>query len=503
MRLKTSILMKSNKLILALLFLCATHKNLAQCFTQIAASDYFNIALKPDGTLWGQGRALPTFTCYAEPDSPNVLLQIDPATDWAKINTGNHYMLAIKTNGTLWGAGRNSTGFMANGEYGATGVINSNWNLLQIGTATDWKKACGEASISKVAFGLKNNGTLWSWGTNYDNGCLCKNNFLDNYTITQTGTDSDWADVETAGSITLALKTNGTIWACGTNSQLSNPNIPNNNNKTPYFVQLYSMPTNGDWMPELKNDWRFIAGNTQGTVVAINNSNKLFTSGYFATGRGSIGNSRMFEQVNTDTDWKTAACGSQTVYAIKNNNALWAWGKNDFGQLGDGTTIDRLFPVQIGTDTNWEKISPGFQHVIATKTDGSVWAWGNAKNHQIPNNVTPDYSGPDFYSNYYTTPQQIAVAGCTLSSESFSLKTNQLRLAPNPATTETELFYSLEANATDVAVYNMEGKLVAKINILEKGNHCTIDTRRFSAGTYIVILECNNKKMAEQKLIIK
>ncbi|PTR04974.1 alpha-tubulin suppressor-like RCC1 family protein [Nitrosomonas nitrosa] len=79
------------------------------------------------------------------------------------------------------------------------------------------------------------------------------------------------------------------------------------------------------------------------------------------------------------TNWCAFDIGNETnaySVAIKTDGTLWAWGCNEFGQLGQNDTIDRSSPVQI-PGTNWCAVSAGYQHVHAVKTDGTLWSWGN------------------------------------------------------------------------------------------------------------------------------
>jgi alpha-tubulin suppressor-like RCC1 family protein len=56
---------------------------------------------------------------------------------------------------------------------------------------------------------------------------------------------------------------------------------------------------------------------------------------------------------------------------------MWAWGRNDYGQLGDGTTISpRTQPAQVGSYDDWDQVASGFLHSAGIRQDGSLWAWG-------------------------------------------------------------------------------------------------------------------------------
>jgi len=65
---------------------------------------------------------------------------------------------------------------------------------------------------------------------------------------------------------------------------------------------------------------------------------------------------------------------SPHAIAVRSNGILWAWGMNDYGQLGDGTTVRRNSPVQVGG--GYTSAVAGRIQSFAFKTDGSLWAWG-------------------------------------------------------------------------------------------------------------------------------
>ena len=85
-------------------------------------------------------------------------------------------------------------------------------------------------------------------------------------------------------------------------------------------------------------------------------------------------------RIGTDNDWAEVAAGGGYGYgftvARKRDGSLWAWGFNDYGQLGDGTTVQKLSPVRIGTGNDWAEIAAGYYHSVARKADGSLWGVG-------------------------------------------------------------------------------------------------------------------------------
>ena len=61
---------------------------------------------------------------------------------------------------------------------------------------------------------------------------------------------------------------------------------------------------------------------------------------------------------------------------MKKDGTVWAWGSNNFGQLGEGTSQNRSRPVQVRSMSGVSAFVCGAMHTLALKKDGTVWGWG-------------------------------------------------------------------------------------------------------------------------------
>ena len=80
--------------------------------------------------------------------------------------------------------------------------------------------------------------------------------------------------------------------------------------------------------------------------------------------------------------------------AKKADGTIWAWGKNENGQLGNGASADSSVPVQVMGLAGIEQISAGEYHSMALRADGTVWAWGRNQYGQLGDNTRNSSSTP-------------------------------------------------------------------------------------------------------------
>jgi alpha-tubulin suppressor-like RCC1 family protein len=89
---------------------------------------------------------------------------------------------------------------------------------------------------------------------------------------------------------------------------------------------------------------------------------------YGQLGLNDNDNRSFHNQVGVMNDWRDITCGASYTVAIKKDGTLWAWGYNDDGQLGLGDTNDRHSPTQVGDMNDWSKVACGGEHTVAIRS---------------------------------------------------------------------------------------------------------------------------------------
>lgn len=104
--------------------------------------------------------------------------------------------------------------------------------------------------------------------------------------------------------------------------------------------------------------------------------------------------------VTGSTRQPKAAAGALHSFTLRGDSVLWAWGDNVFGQLGDGTTVDRALPVISGGMAGVKSVSGGDAHSLAARDDGKVFAWGNNGSGRLGDGTTTNRFVPTEVPNF-------------------------------------------------------------------------------------------------------
>ncbi len=291
---------------------------------QIAAGSSHSVALKTDGTVWawgsngfgqlGQGPTGPLMS--------SVPVQVPGLANIDEISAAGQYTLARRGDGSVWVWGNGGLGVGA----GAIGVTT--------GSPT---QVAGLASVAWIsagpwdAFAGRGDGTVYAWGDNrygqlgFTTAETC--NFQDGsrYPCATAPTVipglTNVTHISASERHTVASKSDATLWAWGDNT----------------FGEL--------------GDGTFVSRSTPMPVPGMTN----------AIGAAAAGN-------ELDP-------GAYTIAGLS-DGSIWTWGANKFGQLGDGTRVDRPTPLQVLSIGRLAGGSAGIRHVDIILADGSVIAWG-------------------------------------------------------------------------------------------------------------------------------
>jgi len=295
------------------------------------------------------------------------------------MSAASNSAVATKYSGQLWMWGRNTYG-----QLGDSSTTNRS-SPVQVGALTTWVQMAGGRYNSA---GIKSDGTLWCWGRNY-HGALGQGDTTDRSSPTQVGALTTWAQVGTdegSGGFTMAVKTDGTLWAWGWNN----------------YGQLCLGDTSDRSSPVqvgALTDWLSIAGGHY-NIVAVKTDGTLWTCGYNNKGQlaqGNITNRSSPVQVGALTNWSKITAGSAHLAAFKTDGTIWTWGYNYMGQLGDGTSghvNNKSSPVQVGALTTWNPPGAGGYNTMATRTDGTIWGCGYNNSGELGQENETMYSSP-------------------------------------------------------------------------------------------------------------
>jgi alpha-tubulin suppressor-like RCC1 family protein len=216
------------------------------------------------------------------------------------------------------------------------------------------------------ACAVKNDGRLFCWGS----AILGVESGLSRHQPVQEGTGaSDWASVSTSASHTCAIKTDGRLYCWGFNTMGEVGDGTTEMRRTPTQESSAS------------SDWMAVATGG-GQSCAIKVDGRLYCWG--RNERGQVGDGTRVDRLTpttVDTElpgWESIALGSSHSCGKKTDGTAFCWGANYTGAVGDGTTTERLVPTQEATgETDWSSLAAGYSRTCGVKNDGRLFCWGS------------------------------------------------------------------------------------------------------------------------------
>jgi alpha-tubulin suppressor-like RCC1 family protein len=378
-------------------------------WSKVNAAGYGSIAIRADGKLftWGEGSTIGDGT-YVAKSSP-----VQIGTDsWIDISQGRSQATAIRADGALftWGrspfntlelyksetfswtaisnslsrtvAIRSDGGLFIWGSidpvFGSSLGVNSTSSPVQIGTSSWTAVAAGLVHIAAI----RTDGSLFTVGGN-GYGQLGDGTSVARTAFYQV--PGSWAAIAAGGAHNLALDSAGRLFAWGSNGNGQLGNNSTLGSSTPTLIGPFT--------------WSKISAaeipTNQGRSLAIRSDGLLFAWGSNDIGHlgdGTTVNKSSPVQIGTSS-WTAVSSGRYISAAIRADGALFTWGGNSNGQLGDGTTVNKSSPVQIGT-SSWSAVSAGDQHAIAVTSDGRLFSWGRNPNGNLGDGTVSNKSSP-------------------------------------------------------------------------------------------------------------
>ncbi|MCX8686567.1 InlB B-repeat-containing protein [Bifidobacterium sp. B4142] len=367
-------------------------------FSQTSFGSFHSAGIASDGNLYTWGYNSKGQLGDGTTSSRSTPVQIGkpqgaPAGfTWKQVSLGGFHSAAIGSDGQLYTWGNNSSGQLGDG------TTTSRSTPVKVGKpagAPDgftWKQvSLGDQHSAAIG----SDGQLYTWGWN-QYGQLGDGTTTSRSTPVKVGKPQGapdgfaWKQASLGDQHSAAIGSDGNLytWGYNFNGQLGDGTTTSRS--TPVQIgKPQGAPDGFTWT-------QVSLGNSHSS--AFGSDGQLYTWGwnqYGQLGDGTQVDKRTPTQVGKPQGapdgftWKQASLGRWYSAAIGSDDSLYTWGSNGDGQLGDGTTTSQNRPVLVGRPAGapdgftWTQASLGFNHSAALGSDGSLYTWGSNSSGQL------------------------------------------------------------------------------------------------------------------------
>ena len=349
----------------------------------------------------------------------------------------NNFSLAVGSDGNAYAWGFNNYGQLGDGTTSNRNTpvivkkpagVSADFTYVQVSAGTDHSLAVGSDGYA-YAWGNNNNGQLGNNTTSFSSVPV---RVCDPSTGSNVDTGLKAIQVSAGRLFSLAIDQDGNTWAWGNNDngQLGNGNTRGTNTPQSVLLDPKHASTVLKTVQVSAGDFHSLAIDQDGNTWAWgrNDYGQLGNGKTSGTNANPTPSSVLLDPKHASTVLKTVqvSAGGSLSLAIDQDGNTWAWGHNDYGQLGNGSTSSLRNPVPSSVLLNPKdtstvlkavQVSAGWAHSLAVDTDGNAWAWGQNNYGKLGNNTTSDQHSP---VKVFASDQSTSKAGPWLSTAQIS-----------------------------------------------------------------------------------
>jgi len=304
----------------------------------------------------------------------NCSLDATLCSRWIGVGNGGGHTCAIRGDGALFCWGFNGDGRLGDGTFED--------RAQPAGVEGFFSQTVNASGGLFHTCGVKNTGGVWCWGQGSDGQLGSGSTSATASPAAVSGLSSGVVEVGAGHYHSCARKSDGTVWCWGKNDhgQLGDG--------------TFTSRLAAALVPGISGARSLAVGGNHTCIIGGNGGVGCWGSNQY----GQLGDGGTADRSTPNSvggvlasDVVSLSSGSFHTCAVKADGSAWCWGYNLKGRLGDGTLTSRSAPTAVsGLSSGVTQISAGGHQTCALKSDGSVWCWGSNQYGQIGDGTTTD-----------------------------------------------------------------------------------------------------------------